>query len=88
MVSAISYATQTQGVAQSTGASTPKPTQSKPQSATTKDTVQLSSVAQAMLAAVQEATETPVQTAQEATGGDLQAQRLLAKEAPVKSGGK
>ena len=49
------------------------------------DTVHLSSTAQAQLsatqAAVQEATETSAQTAKEATGGDLQAQRLLAREA-------
>ena len=34
--------------------------------------------------AVQEATETAAQTAQEARGGDVQAQRLLAKEAANK----
>ena len=42
------------------------------------DTVSISSVAAAML---KEAVETSVQTAKEAAGGDLQAQRLLAKEA-------
>jgi len=81
MVSAISNATQTQVVAQSTGTPTEKPTQSEPQSATGTDSVQLSNAAQAMLAAVQEAKETPAQTAKEAGHGDLQAQRLLAKEA-------
>ena len=85
MVSAISNATQTQPVAQSMGASTQKPTQSKPQSATSTDSVQLSQAAQAMLAALQEARENPAQTAQEARLGDLQAQRLLAKEAAAKS---
>jgi hypothetical protein len=37
-----------------------------------------------MLAAMQEATETPVQTAKEASNGDLQAQKLLAKEAAAR----
>lgn len=41
------------------------------------DTVSISSAAQAIL---KEVKETPAQTAQEARGGDLQAQRLLAKE--------
>jgi hypothetical protein len=41
-----------------------------------------------MLAAMQEATETPFQTAKEASQGDLQAQRLLAKEAAAKLGAK
>jgi len=86
MVSAISNATQTQPVAQSTGTSTQKPTtQPKPQSATSTDSVQLSQAAQAMLAALQEARETPAQTAKEAGLGDLQAKRLLAKEAAAKS---
>ena len=48
------------------------------------DTVQLSSAAQAMLAAMQEARETPAQTSQEALGGDRQAQRLLARQAAAK----
>jgi hypothetical protein len=41
------------------------------------DTVQISNVAQA---ALKESIETAAQTAKEAAGGDLQAQRLLAKE--------
>jgi hypothetical protein len=45
---------------------------------------QLSKAAQATLAALEEATETPAQTAKEAGSGDLQAQRLLAKEAAKK----
>jgi hypothetical protein len=85
MVSAISNAAQTQPVAQSTETSAQKPTQSKPQSATTTDSVQLSQTAQAMLATLQEAGETPAQTAKEASLGDLQAKRLLAKEAAAKS---
>ena len=42
------------------------------------DTVQLSAAA---LAALQEARETPAQTAKEAGHGDLQAKHLLAKQA-------
>ncbi len=41
------------------------------------DTVQISSAAKQ---ALQEATETQAQTKKEATGGDLQAKKLLAKE--------
>ena len=83
MVSAISNAIDTQPVAHSTRTSTQKPAQSAPQSAGT-DSVQLSKAAQAMVAALQEAKETSAQTAQEAAHGDLQAQRLLAKEAAAK----
>ena len=85
MVNATSNVTQTQPVAQSTKPSTQKPTQPEPKSVTITDSVQLSKAGQAMLAAVQEAIEMPAQTAQEARGGDLQAQRLLAKEAAAKS---
>jgi hypothetical protein len=84
MVSAVSNAPQTQPVTQSTGTSTQKPAQSEPQAAST-DSVQLSKTAQAMLAALQEARETSVQTAKEASHGDLQARRLLANEAAAKS---
>jgi hypothetical protein len=62
----------------------PAPANSQP-SASTQDTVHLSGAAQsqlsAMKAAVQEASETPEQTAKEAQSGDLQAQRLMAREA-------
>ena len=58
----------------------PKAAHSKPQP-TVKDSVQISSASQA---AYQEATETAVQTAQEARKGDPQAQSLLAKEAAAK----
>ncbi|HXF27866.1 MAG TPA: hypothetical protein VN610_11340 [Bryobacteraceae bacterium] len=82
MPSSITGATQTHSVAQST-VSSRKSTPSKAQSIATagKDTVQLSSLAQA---AIQEASETSTQTAKEASGGDAQAQRLLAKEAAKK----
>ena len=85
MVSAISKSPQAHPVAQSTGTSTQKPTQSKSQSAPKTDSVQLSSAAQSMLAALQEATEAPAQTAKEAGASDRQAQRLLAKEVAAKS---
>ena len=58
-----------------------KASESRPPSAP-KDTVQLSSAAQA---ALQEALETPAQTAKEAGGGDLQAKRLVAKQAAAKA---
>jgi hypothetical protein len=85
MVSAISNVTQTQPLAQFTGTSTQKPTQSGPPSATSTDSVQLSKTAQALVSVLQEARETQAQTAKEAGYGDLQAQRLLAKEAAAKS---
>jgi hypothetical protein len=82
MLNPLSGASQTQPVVHSTNQTT-KATQSKPESTTKTDTVQLSSIAQA---ALKEATETPAQTAKEANGGDRQAQRLLAKQAAEKIG--
>jgi hypothetical protein len=58
----------------------PKPTQRQPQPTPT-DSVQLSSSAKALMA---EANETAAQTAQEASRGDRQAQRLLEKRAELK----
>ena len=75
MVSSVSAALQTQPVAQSALVS-PKPVHVKPKAAAT-DTVDVSAAAKA---ALQEATETPAQTAKEAQRGDKQAQLLLAKE--------
>jgi hypothetical protein len=49
------------------------------------DTVQISTAAKALL---QEATETPAQTAREARGGDRQALRLLAREAAAQTSSK
>jgi hypothetical protein len=46
-----------------------------------QDSVQLSSAAQS---ALRESTETPAQTAKEASSGDMQAKRLLAKEEAAK----
>ena len=87
MVSPISSAPPTQPVAKSSEAPAPKPAPSKPQAAAAVgggDSVHLSSTAQALLAAMQEATETPFQTAKEASGGDPQAQRLLANESAAR----
>jgi hypothetical protein len=55
---------------------------SKPQPAAT-DTVQLTTAK----ALVQETLETPTQTAREASTGDVQARRLLAREAAAKAAG-
>ena len=84
MVSGISNATPAQPVAQPTAKAAPKQAQSKPQPASHGDSVQLSGEAQAMLAAMQEARETPAQTSKEANQGDRQAQQLLAKQAAAK----
>jgi hypothetical protein len=80
MVSAISNTPPIQPVAQSTATSTPQVSQS----VISTDSVTLSKAAQAALAAMQEATESSVQTAQEAGRGDMQAQRLLTREAAAK----
>jgi len=77
MVSAISSTTHTHHVTQ-TAPAKPKPNPPKPQETTTvTDTVSLSNAAKA---ALKEAIETRGQTVKEAAEGDLQAQRLLAKE--------
>ena len=85
MISSVTHATQadpTVAAAQTQAAAPPqKPTESKPAaskpSAEPKDTVQISAAAQAL----QEASETPQQTAKEAQGGDQQAKRLVAQQA-------
>lgn len=84
MLSPISNATQPQPVAQARPTSAAKPDRPEPPFAPNTDSVQLSKTAQAMAAAMQEARETPTQTAREAGHGDLQAQRLLARQAAVK----
>ncbi len=58
---------------------TQQPAPSKPQPVRT-DTIQISAAALAL----KEAIENPVQTAKEATSGDAQARRLLAREAADK----
>lgn len=89
MISGISDATRTPAVAHYTTMSTQMPTQLPAQSkllfATSADSVQLSKAAQAGPSAVQETAESPAQTAKEASNGDLQAQRLQAREAAAKS---
>jgi len=75
-------ATQTEP-AQKAAASSPNPAASQGPAApaAVTDTVQISNAARA----IQEAIETPVQTAREARCGDRQAQRLLAREAADKA---
>jgi hypothetical protein len=76
-------AIQTQAVAKPVTPS-PKAAPSKPTSTTSsvpKDTVQISGAAQT---ALQEASETPAQTAAEAQKGDRQAQNLIARHTPTK----
>ena len=88
----ISMATMPQSDPRITGTTSPasmppvsraKVTQPQPITPAPVDTVHISSAAKAM----QEVMETPAQTAREASGGDMQAQRLLAKEAAAKMGG-
>jgi hypothetical protein len=86
MISGISNVTQPEPVNQSAaGTATQKPAKLEPQSGAGGDSVQLSKAAQATLATLQETTETNAQTVKEASHGDLQAKRLLAKEAADKS---
>ena len=84
MISAIPSVTQAQSPAK-TSAPSPRPAPPKPPSsrAPATDTVQLSNAA----LAIQESIETPAQTAKEASSGDRQAQRLLAREAAAKKVG-
>jgi hypothetical protein len=80
MITVVSSAANTQPVAPATKTSAPKQAPAKAKSEGAGDSVHLSQAAQAAATALQEASETPAQTAQEAGNGDLQAQRLLAKE--------
>jgi len=80
MSSPVGAVSQAQPAAQPADAR-PKAPAPQPQSAPT-DTVQLSSAAQA---ALQEALETPAQTAKEAGAGDPQAKRLLVRKAAAKA---
>ena len=74
--------TTAQGTQSAAGASSSGKTSSSTPSAQASYTVSISNAAHAALA---EATETSVQTAQEAGHGDRQAQRLLAKEQAAKT---
>ena len=85
MINSISNVTQAEPVAQTQGTSAQTPTQPEPHLGVNPDSVQLSRAAQTTLAALKETRETTFQTANEAGHGDLQAQRLLAKEAAEKS---
>jgi hypothetical protein len=84
MISSISNSAHTQAVAPAPKAA-PQKTSQPASRASGTDSVQLSQAAQAHLAAIQEAKETPAQTAKEARGGDRQAQRLLKKEQTTSS---
>ena len=80
MINPISSVTPPQATVQPTAVPPPAP-QPKPQPvAVPKDTVQFSAAALAM----QEARETPAQTAREAAAGDIQAKHLLAHETVAK----
>jgi len=72
-----------QGAQSATGVSSSDNASSSSASTQASYTVSISNAAHAALA---EATETSVQTAQEAGHGDRQAQRLLAKEQAAKAG--
>ena len=75
MMSNVTNLTQAQVAAQSKPADV-KTTQAKPKQ-DSDVTVQISNAAKALL---EEATETPAQTAKEASAGDQQAKKVLAKE--------
>jgi hypothetical protein len=81
MLTPITHATQAQAADQPTSARQPSP-QAKPQPVPA-DTVNLS----AAVALRQELTETSVQTAREASHGDIQAKNLLTREAADKKAG-
>jgi hypothetical protein len=72
---------QTQAIDAQPRVSRQAPPQSKPQQPSPAVTVKLSGTA----AAIQEATETSVQTTREANNGDIQARNLLAREAAAKT---
>ena len=85
MINRISNVPQAEPVEAATGTSIRKPAKLEQQSRAGGDSVQLSKAAQATLATLQETTETNAQTVKEASHGDLQAKRLLAKEAAEKA---
>jgi hypothetical protein len=80
MISAIHSLTPAQPAAQTTAAQ-PTPSKATAQLAAV-DTVQISSAAKVFS---QENLETAAQTAHEASGGDVQAQRLLARHAAARA---
>jgi hypothetical protein len=82
MINAVAHATEVDQASASASNSRPAAqapaTQAKPTASLAPDTVTLTS------AVLQEASESPAQTAREAGGGDQQAQRLLAKQASAR----
>lgn len=85
MIIAISGGPSTSSASATTAVSR-TPSTSEPSAHAGTDTVTISAAAlTASKSAIQEATETPDQTAKEARTGDLQAQRLLAREAAEKA---
>lgn len=87
MISPISSATPDQTATQAATQATPvQQTQPKsPAQPSTSDTVQISNAAKALS---QENLETPAQTAKEASGGDIQAIKLLARHAAARASAK
>ena len=83
MIRPISNMTPARPVSQFTKFNSQNPLQKSSQSPK-GDTITLSNAAQTLAATLQEARETPVQTAKEASSGDLEARRLLAKEQAAK----
>jgi hypothetical protein len=81
MIGPVSSATQAQPQVASQPAQTRPPVHASTRQALVTDTVQISNAAKIL----QEATETPAQTAKEAASGDRQAKALLAREAAVDS---
>ena len=81
MVHPISSATQVAAVQPSAAARQPAPAAAAKPQAPAPDTVKFSVAAQAL----QELTETSVQTGQEARAGDVQAIKLQAKEAAAQN---
>lgn len=72
---------QTQAPVKETVRRQPVPKAQPQQQPPVSDTVQISAAAKAL----QETIETPAQTAREASSGDVQAQRLLARQAAARA---
>ena len=81
MISSVASASVTQAVVPSTSTSKAAPQPKASAASVPTDTVKISSAASKMM---QEATESAAQTAKEAGAGDVQAQKLLAKEAEAR----
>jgi hypothetical protein len=81
MISPVSSASHVQPQAAVQPSQTRQPAQAATPQAAVTDTVKISNAAKIL----QEATETPAQTAKEAGSGDLQARALLAREAAARA---